>query len=200
MSLGVYQPGNSSLHRASPGTKLLALAIYAVALSVVDYIALLAVLSALAVVVWRIAGLTWAQLRMNMKPLTWILLALFAFQFFAAGFWAALDTALTLTALVVAAALVSHTTRTDDMLNTLTVAFSPFARLGLKPEDAAFALVFAVRLVPFVSGVGFDAIAARRARGAGRNPVPALVPMVIRLMRETDALSEALVARGFGRT
>lgn len=200
MSVGVYQPGDSTLHRASPGTKLMGLAIYAVALSMVDQILVLAALSALAVIAWRVASLTWAHLRQNLKPLTWILLALFAFQFFAAGFLSALDTALTLAALVVAAALVSHTTRTDDMLDTLTVALSPFARLGLKPEDAAFALVFAVRLVPFVSTVGREAIDARRSRGAGRNPVPALVPMVIRLMRETDALSEALVARGFGRT
>jgi len=200
MSVGVYQPGNSCFHRATPGLKLAALAIYAVALSVVEQFFKLMGLRALVLVTWQIAGLTWAQLSANLKPLIWILLALFGFQLFVAGFWGAFDTVLTLAALVVAAALVSHTTRTDDMLDTLTATFSPFARFGVKPEDAAFVLVFTVRLVPFVSIVGREAIDARRARGAGRNPVPALVPMVIRLMRETDALSEAVVARGFGRT
>ncbi len=200
MSVGVYHPGQSPLHRLGPGTKLLMLAAFAVAVSLTDNIALLLAIGVSVLVAWNIAGLTWPQLRQNVQPLTWMLLALFGFQFVVAGFFSALDTLLSLATLVIAAALISHTTRTDDMLEALTIGLCPFTRFGLKAEDAAFALVFAVRLVPFVSAVGREAIEARLARGAGRNPLPALVPMVIRLMRETDTLSEALVARGFGRS
>ncbi len=200
MSLGVYQPGDSVIHRASPGLKLTALAAYAVGLSIVSATLSIVLLAAIGAAAWLSAGFTAQRLAMNLRPMLWILLALFGFQCVAAGAVVAAHTALTLMALVTGAALVSHTTRTDDMLECLTMALSPFARLGVKPENAAFALVFTVRLVPFVSSVGREAIQARVARGAGRNHFTALVPMVIRLMRETDALSEALVARGFGRT
>jgi biotin transport system permease protein len=200
MNVGVYQPGDSRVHRMSPGFKLVALTVTAIALSLAGNIVVLMALGALVLSAWALAGLTARHLGQNLKPLMWILLALCVFQWLATGILAAFDTLLTVTILVIAAALVSHTTRTDDMLGTLTMALSPFARFGLPPETAAFALVFVVRLVPFVSAVGHDAIAARLARGAGGNPLPALVPTVIRLMRETDALSEALVARGFGRT
>lgn len=200
MSLGVYQPSDTVIHRASPGLKLTVLAAYAVGLSMMSSTLSIVLLAASAAAAWFAAGFSAQRLLLNLRPMLWILLALSVFQCIAAGVVVAAHTALTLMALVTGAALVSHTTRTDDMLECLTMALSPFARLGVKPENAAFALVFTVRLVPFVSGVGREAIQARLARGAGRNNLAALVPMVIRLMRETDALSEALVARGFGRT
>lgn len=199
MSTGVYVPGASRLHRASPGIKLFALAIYAVAISLTDHATDLAALVAIVLVAWASSGVSWRKLFAALKPLVWIFGALFAFQFLMTGYAAALDTLVTLAALVAAAALISHTTRTDDMLETLKRAFSTFKRLGVNPQACAFAIVFTIRLVPFIAAVGRDAIDARLARGGGRNPLPALVPIVIRLMRETDTLSEALVARGFGR-
>lgn len=200
MTIGVYVPGNSALYRVSPGVKLIGLAAFAVCLSFTTNLALLTALAAGLLLAWGSAGLGWQRLIISLKPLIWILLALFVFQFMSGGLLAAMKLVLTVCALVSAAALVSFTTRTDDMLETLKYAFSAFARLGLNPNTAAFALVFVIRLVPFVATVGREAIEARLARGAGRNPIPALVPMVIRLMRETDALAEALVARGFARS
>lgn len=199
MSLGVYTPGDSALHRAMPGAKLLALAAYAIALSLTDHAIVLLVLISGLLMAWKISGLAWSKLAQALKPLVWIFAGLFVFQTIVASFATATDTLVTIAALVGAAALVSHTTRTDDMLETLNVAFQAFARFGLNPQTAAFAIVFTIRLVPLIAAIGREAIDARLARGAGRNPLPAIVPIIIRLMRETDTLSEALVARGFGR-
>jgi biotin transport system permease protein len=181
----------------TPGAKLLALALFAVALSFTDNIVLLLGMAGAVVVLWRF---NWAQLALNLKPVFWILLAIFVFQFFAGGFWPAFDTALTVATLVAAAAWVSATTRTDEMLDALKKTLAPLKRVNLNPNSIAFVLVFTVRLVPFVAQVGREALAARLARGATRNPLAALVPSVIRLMRETDQIAEALVARGFARS
>jgi len=196
---GVYRPGASALHRAAPGLKLAARALYAVALSLADTVTVVAALAAPVPVAWAAAGLGRAALADNLKPVAWIVLALAAVQFLAGGAGAALRVALTLSALVAAAALVSATTRTDAMLDALRCALAPLERLNVDPASIAFALVFVVRLVPFVAAVGAEAVAARIARGGTRNPAAALVPAVIRLMRETDQIAEALVARGFGR-
>ena len=200
MTIGVYVPGASALHRASPGVKLIGLAAFAVCLSLTTNLALLAALAVGLLLVWGSADLGWQRLISSLTLLKWILVVMFVFQFLSGGLLAATELMLTICALVSAAALVSFTTRTDDMLETLQYAFSAFARFGLNPNTVAFALVFVIRLVPFVATVGREAIEARLARGGGRNPIPALVPMVIRLMRETDTLSEALVARGFARS
>lgn len=199
MSLGVYRPGASVLHRAAPGVKLIALAVYAVALSVAGPPVVMAGLVALLLAAWAVSRLPWMMLVRSLKPLVWILMALFVFQAMAAGLPKAAFTLITIAGLVAAAALVSHTTRTDDMLETLNGAFQAFARFGLNPQMAAFAVVFTIRLVPLIATLGRETLAARMARGASRNPLPAVVPIIIRLMRETDAMSEALVARGFAQ-
>ncbi len=199
MTMGVYSPGRSRIHRAGAGLKLIALAVYAVAISITDHPLELGALVAMLVVAWASSGVPWEKMGAALKPLIWIFLGLFTFQWIVAGLASAADTLVTITSLVLAAALISHTTRTDDMLETLKRVFGIFKFLGVNPQLCAFAIVFTVRLVPFVAAVGQEAIAARMARGGSRNPLPALVPMMIRLMRETDQLAEALVARGFER-
>ncbi|MBL8628196.1 MAG: energy-coupling factor transporter transmembrane protein EcfT [Rhodospirillaceae bacterium] len=199
MSIGVYVPGTSPLHRAPVGLKLLALAVYAVAISLTDRMIAFCALILVLGVAWAVSAVPWGRLLAALKPVVWLLAVLFIFQILIANFAVAADVVVTLTCLVVAAALVSHTTRTDDMLAALTRAFSVLAPIGVNAQSCAFAIVFTIRLVPFIAAVGREAIHARIARGASRNPLPALVPIVIRLMRESDTLAEALVARGFGR-
>ncbi|MBL8643652.1 MAG: energy-coupling factor transporter transmembrane protein EcfT [Rhodospirillaceae bacterium] len=199
MSIGVFVPGASALHRLPPGLKLAGLAVYAVAVSLTDNAYVMAALLAVLGAAWAISGIGMARLLAALKPLVWILAALFVFQLAVSGVRPAMDMLLTVGAVVVAAALVSHTTRTDDMLAALKTAFGVFAPLGVNAQSCAFAVVFTIRLVPFVATVGREAIAARMARGASGNPLPAVVPVIIRLMRETDQLAEGLVARGFGR-
>jgi biotin transport system permease protein len=179
--------------------KLFALAVYALAISLTDNAIEIGALVAVLMVAWAVSGVPWRKALEALKPLLWIFVALGAFQWIVAGWVTAADTLITLASLVVAAALISHTTRTDDMLATVKRVFGVFAGIGVNPQLSAFAIVFTVRLVPFVAAVGQDAIAARLARGGSRNPLPALVPTMIRLMRETDQLAEALVARGFER-
>jgi biotin transport system permease protein len=199
MTLGVYVPGGSRLHRASAGIKIFALAVYAVAISLTDNAYELSAFVAMLLVAWAVSGVPWGKVVRALKPAVWLLLMLFIFQLVVTSFDAASDVLVTLMSLIIAAALISHTTRTDDMLEALKKAFGLFTKFGVNAQACAFAIVFTIRLVPFIAAVGRDAIDARIARGAGRNPLPALVPMIIRLMRETDTLSEAVVARGFGR-
>ncbi len=199
MTMGVYVPGSSRVHRASAGLKLFALAVYAIAISLTDNPYELAALVAMVLIAWAVSDVPWGKLLQGLKPAVWIVAAIFIFQAVVTTIANGVDVLVTLTSLIVAAALISHTTRTDDMLETLKKVFGLFTSVGVNAQACAFAIVFTIRLIPFISAVGRDAIDARIARGAGRNPLPALVPIIIRLMRETDTLSEALVARGFGR-
>jgi biotin transport system permease protein len=199
MITAVFTPGESVIHRATPGSKILALLGYAILLSSIDTTVLLLLAVSAVPVLWRVAGLSWVLLRQSLQPAAWILLMIFAFQVFVAGLGAALHVVLTLCALIGAAALISATTRTDDMLDTVQHALMPLGRFGFPVKQVGFALVFVIRLIPFVSLTGRAAIEARIARGASGNMLPAVVPTIIRLMRESDAMAEALVARGFGR-
>ena len=197
MIAAVYVPGDSIIHRASPGPKILALMVYAILLARSDATLLLLLCVSAVPLLWRTAGLPWLALRHSLQPAALILLMIFAFQVVVAGLVPAIHVALTLGALIGAAALISTTTRTDDMLDVVQRALMPLQRFGFPAKQLGFALVFVIRLIPFVSLTGRTAIEARMARGAGSNMLPALVPTIIRLMRESDAIAEALVARGF---
>ncbi|MDX2143463.1 MAG: CbiQ family ECF transporter T component [Rhodospirillaceae bacterium] len=196
--IGAYVPGDSALHRLSAGFKLIGLAATALLIAWANGFVLGAMVVALAVV-WVVAGLGVQHLRQTLLPLVWIAAAIFVFQIMLAGIGAALIVTVKLAALVAAAALVTFTTRTSDMLSTLTRALKPLARFGVNGELVAMAVVFVVRLVPVVAALGRETLDARLARGAGRNPLAVALPLAIRLMRQADVMAEALLARGFGQ-
>jgi biotin transport system permease protein len=97
---------------------------------------------------------------------------------------------------VAAAAVVTLTTQTQDLLDAVVAAVRPFARLGLNPDRVALTLALAVRSVPVVAQLARDVQEARMARGAGRSVRAFAVPLVIRTVRHADRLGEALAARG----
>lgn len=196
----VYHPGVTAIHRASAGTKLLALLVVAIVVSSTDSLLVILMSGAFISACWYSADVPLSMVAKSLRPAAWLLGAVFAFQFFIASPVQAISVVLALGILITAAALVSLTTRMDDMLAALQSALNPLTRFGLPVPQIAFALVFIVRLVPFISTICRAAIEARIARGGSANVAPALIPTVIRMMREADALADALVARGFERT
>ncbi len=53
-----------------------------------------------------------------------------------------------------------------------------------------------MRAVPVMIGLAGEVRDAQRARGAGASPAAYVVPLVVRALRHSDRLAEALVARG----
>jgi biotin transport system permease protein len=97
---------------------------------------------------------------------------------------------------VAAAGLVTLTTTTQELLDTLTRALGPLRRVGVDPERVALLLALAVRAVPVLASLAGDVRQARMARGAERSMRAFAVPFVIRAVRHADRLGEALAARG----
>ena len=97
---------------------------------------------------------------------------------------------------VAAAALVTLTTRTTDLLDALVAALRPARRIGVDPERVALVLALAVRSVPVLAALAREVREARAARGAERSLRAFAVPFVVRSLRYADRLGEALAARG----
>ena len=177
----------------SPAAKLAALAIVAVALSIMPGLAL--PIGALIVLIWMAAGLAWSRLLRALRPLVWILAPVAVFQIWLLGLEAALRTVIAIVVLVAAAELVTATTRLTDFLSAITRLLQPLARFGASPSSIAFAIVFLIRLAPVIGGIGRDIMDARLARGASRNPFPAAAPLLIRTLRFADLTADALDCR-----
>jgi biotin transport system permease protein len=199
-TLGLYQPGDSVLHRLSARSKLLALLVLA-GLSFLlrePWQGGAAVLGAL--LLYPVAGmgpgLVWRQVR----PLLVVLVVLGAFHALVNGIERALLVTSVILALVLLAGLVTLTTRTTDLVDTVARAAGPLrrplARIGLDPDRIGLLVALSIRAVPVVAALGAEVRDAQRARGLEQDVRAFAVPLIIRALRHADTVAEALVARG----
>lgn len=194
--LSLYVPGDSLLHRAPAGAKLLALLLLGVLTVWLRQPWQIAVVLALVLVGYAVARLPFSLVGRQLRPLLWVLLFIGAFQAWAVGWVGAVAVVGTIAVLVLAAALVTLTTRTTAMADAVVAGCRPLRRVGVDPERVGLLLALGVRSVPIVIGVAQEVRDAQRARGASFAPQAYAVALVVRSLRLADALGDALVARG----
>lgn len=196
MLTGAYVPGDSLVHRARPGVKVLLLAALTLALFVRPGpvpAAVGAVVVLGAYVVARVpAAVAWEQAR----PLRWFVAVLFAFQVWASGWLTAAVTCANLVIAVLAASLVTLTTPVQEMLDAAVSAAGRLRRFGVDPERLGLALALTIRSIPVVTRMAEQTREARSARGLDRSIRAFATPLVVRTVRHAQRVGDALVARG----
>lgn len=194
--LGVYLPGDSVLHRARAGHKLLVLVLVGASSVLLDEPWQVAVGLGVASIGYGVAGIPVRTALAQLRPLVWIAAAAALFHVLVNGWERAAVVLGVIALLVLLAALVTLTTRTTDLVDALVAACRPLRRLGVDPERVGLLLALGVRCVPVVVGLAQEVREAQQARGLTASPRAFAVPLVVRSLRHADALGEALVARG----
>lgn len=195
-ALGRYVTGHSVLHRLPAAGKLLGL--LAAGAGVLWLQRWWQVGVALAVVVagYAAAGIGPRVMLAQLRPLLWIVTAIGVFQLLAAGWERAVVVTGQLVVLVLAAALVTVTTRTTALLDVAVRVARPLRPFGVDPDRLGLLLALGVRAVPTVVALAGQVRDAQRARGLTVSPRAFAVPLLVRSLRQADALGEALAARG----
>jgi biotin transport system permease protein len=194
--LGLYHPAPSPLHRLPAGVKLAALLVAAIVLFLVSspYWLVGAALGCL--LLYGLARiplrLIWAQL----KPIAFVVLFVFGAQWLFAGLHTAILVCARLIALVALAGLMTLTTRTTELVATVEKLLQPLRRFGFDPTRFGLLVALTLRSVPVLSEIASDIREAQRARGIAWSVRGFVLPFVIRTLRRTEALGEALIARG----
>ncbi|MGI9155799.1 MAG: energy-coupling factor transporter transmembrane component T family protein [Marmoricola sp.] len=196
LTLGLYRPGSSVLHRLPAGAKLALLVLAGAGSVFVRHPWQVGAALAGVVCLYLLAGLSprvlWAQLR----PLWWMVLLLGGFHVLVNGWARAAVVVGVLLGLVLLAALVTLTTRTTAMVEAVVRVLAPLRVVGVDPERIGLLLSLGIRSVPVVAGLAAQVREAQLARGRGTSPRAFAVPLVVRSLRHADALGEALAARG----
>lgn len=195
--LGTYVPGRSVLHRLPAGLKLAALAAAAVVSVLLDRPWQVGVLLLVVVLGYAVAGIRPRTAAAQVRPLFWLLVVLAGFQLVVNDWQTTVRVVGTLLALVLAAALVSLTTRTTDLVDVVVRCCRPLRVLRVDPERVGLLFALGIRSVPVVIGLAREVREAQLARGLGASPTAFAVPLVVRSLRHADRLGEALAARGF---
>lgn len=199
--LGAYVARASWLHSAPAGAKLIGLFVLAIAVVAVSDAWSTAVFLAIATASAVIAGLRGPDFWRVARGFALIGLPLFAFQWWQLGIVRAFETVGDLLTLILAASAVTASTRVEDMLDTISRALRPVARLwgdqtGLTSDRVALVFAMVIRTIPLLMEIAGETRQAARARGIERSPRARVVPLVLRTVAHAQATGDALTARG----
>ena len=201
MTLALYVPRASVVHRLPAGAKLLVLAALAVLLFARPTleVAGAALLGTMAVGL-GVARLPVAVLARQALAVRWWLAALFVVHALTTDVPTGAHTVLRLLTLVLAAAVVTATTRVTEMTAVVQRICAPLRLVGVRPERVGLAITMALRFIPVLSERADRIRAAQAARGGSPRGVRALrttvAPLLVQVLQMAHDVSEALDARG----
>lgn len=197
MTAGVYIHGESLIHRLAPGGKLLALLVLGTLIILVGKPLILAVMLALVLALYRLAGLSLRTAWQQLRPMLFLFAVLFAVKW---AYGAPLEGAVVVArfaVLILCAALVSLTTRVSDMLDTIMWAVGPLAYIGVSPTKVGLAFSLAIRFIPVIAEQFAEIREAQRARGLERSYRAIAVPLIVRTLKMATEIGDAIEARSF---
>ena len=201
MTLALYVPRASPVHRLPAGVKLLCLAVLAVLLFAVPTLPATgaALLGTLAVGLGG-ARLPVAVLARQARAVRWWLVALFVVHALTTDMATGAHTVLRLLTLVLAAAVVTATTRVSEMTAVVERLCAPLRLVGVRPQRVGLAITMALRFIPVLIERADRIRAAQAARGGSPRGVRALrttiAPLLVQVLQMAHDVSEALDARG----
>ena len=195
--IGQYAPGRSVVHRTSAGVKLAGVLIVAAVLAVLPAWWHSLPFFGLVVLAYATTGVPASGLVRQLRPLAPIVLAVGIFQTVVLGWRTAVDVVVTLLTVVLAAGLVSLTTRMTALIEVLVRVLNPLRRIGVRAERVALLIALSLRSVTVVVSLAAEVRDAQRARGRPASARAFAVPLLVRSLRHAEQMGDALAARGF---
>ncbi len=201
MTLALYVPRAGVVHRLPAGAKLLALAVLAVVLFALPTPAAAAgVLLGVLAVGLLVARLPVAVLARQARAVLWWLVLLLAVHALTTDLRTGAHVALRLLTLVLAAAVVTATTRVSEMVAVVERVCAPLRLVGVRPARIGLVVTLALRFIPVLVERADRIRAAQAARGGSPRGVRALrttvAALLVQVLQMAHDVSEALDARG----
>jgi biotin transport system permease protein len=196
--IGVYQPGDTLMHRLSVGAKLGGLAVLSLSIVLVRSMPASWVFLAIALLLALLARVRLVTLVRAARLVLLMAVFIAALQWLWSGPGKAIETVVDLLALSLAAVVVSATTPVNEMLDAFIRWITPLRRVGVDPDRVALTIGLAIQALPGTIALAYETRDAARARGLGRHPRSYLTPFVIRVVARAQETGDALHARGIG--
>ena len=195
--LSLFVPGTSPVHRARAGLKLAVLAALGTGLFAVPRIGVVgAALAGVLVAGLAVARLPARSLWAQVRPVWLLLVALFGVHLLVTDVLTGTVTVLRLLTLVLAAAVVTATTRVTELVAVVEWLLRPLEVVGVRPARIGLVVAMTLRFIPVVAERAARIREAQAARGASGVRLGLLVPLLIQVLQLAHTLSEALDARG----
>jgi biotin transport system permease protein len=201
VTLALYVPRDSPVHRAPAGWKLLALAGLSVLVFAVPTLPVVGgALAAVAVLGLFVARLPAVALARQARAVLWWLVGLFLLHWILTDLTTGAVTVVRLLTLVLAAAVVTATTRVTAMVAVVERICRPLEWVGVRPARIGLVIAMALRFIPLITDRADRIREAQAARGGTvrgiRGLTTTVVPLLVQVLQLAHTVSEALDARG----
>ncbi len=201
MTLALYVPRASPVHRTPAGAKLLALAGLGVLVFAVPTLSVAGgALAGVLLVGLLAARLPAALLARQARAVAVWVVAILAVHALVTDVLTGLETALRLLALVLAAAVVTATTRVTAMVAVVERVCAPLRFVGVRPARIGLVIAMSMRFIPLIAERADRIREAQAARGGSvrglRGLTTTVVPLLVQVLQLAHTVSEALDARG----
>jgi biotin transport system permease protein len=201
VTLALYVPRDSPVHRAPAGWKLLALAGLSVLVFAVPTLPVVGgALAAVAVLGLFVARLPAVALARQARAVLWWLVGLFLLHWILTDLTTGAVTVVRLLTLVLAAAVVTATTRVTAMVAVVERICRPLEWVGVRPARIGLVIAMALRFIPLITERADRIREAQAARGGTvrgiRGLTTTVVPLLVQVLQLAHTVSEALDARG----
>jgi biotin transport system permease protein len=197
VTLALYHPVAGPVHRAPAGLKLLLLAALGVLLFAVPRLDVVG--GALAGVLLVGLGLArlpgrvlWAQVR----PVLLWLAALFVVHLLVTDAATGALAVARLLTLVLAAAVVTATSRVTELVGVVERVCAPLRWVGVRPARIGLVIAMTLRFIPLIAERAARIREAQAARGGSRRLTILVVPLLVQVLQMAHTTAEALDARG----
>ena len=222
ITLGQFLPGDSSVHRLDPRTKILLMVLYIVIVFVVRTLWVFALPCLLLIFMFIMARVPASYFFSSLKPMRWLLLFMFGINLFATTgetvllqWWIVRITqeallqavffTLRLVLLVAGTSILTLTTSPIALTDGLEKLLSPLRKIRFPAHELAMMMTIALRFIPTLMEETDRIQKAQMARGAdfesgnliqrAKSMIPILVPLFVSAFRRADELAMAMESR-----
>ncbi len=195
MIYSTYVDGNSPLHSLPATVKLFSIAVLGTGVFVCGDLSILAGVLFGILLLYMLARISLATMVRQIKFSVPLLVVIFAVQWFVADWQIGLLIILRFAILIMAGSLVTLTTQTSDMVEALEWLLRPLRHLGVNVAKISLCLSLTIRFIPVMARVTQQVREAQRARGLECSIVAVAMPVIVRLLRMSDEIAEAIEAR-----
>lgn len=198
MIVGLYIRGNSFFHKIDPRLKLSLLFVSSFIIVIISNIWFSILSSLTLILLFHFTdGLSLRLLLKTSRPLFIWILFIFIFHIYINGIYLAVSISLKILSLIWLAALLTFTSKVDEMSEAFIFFLSWLKYFGFSLKKIGFILALSLRMIPFIFRVYQDIREVYSARGLNSNILNILSIVLIRIIRDANSIGLVLNSRGY---
>ncbi|RCL02920.1 MAG: biotin transport system permease protein [Candidatus Tokpelaia sp. JSC161] len=186
---------NSFLHKIWPGFKLSLLFSFSSFLFFINRLEITSLSLLLILALYHFTGIPLRYPYEKIRSLFLIFSFIFIFQLFSSDIWTSLIVILRFTDLLLFSELITLTTSVSQMMETLNRFFKILKPFGFQPKKISLTLSLTLRFLPVLKQITYEVSESQKARGLEGNLLTLVIPLIIRTMKMTDNIAEAIEVR-----